>query len=127
MFEGELEKSLEAFTGFEERHPGRIREISMANELTGWVLAKLGRWEEAIPWFEKNLQLDFSDPNENFYFAGEKWDMKGRSLVWLRSFAYDFEDTVRFDQFNELIESDSSEPPNFKIGIFPHSFYQEIN
>src|SRR5690606_15241575 len=62
------EQALREFAGFEERHPNRPREISMANHMQGFLAAELGRWEEAVSHFERNMKLDTSDPREGFYW-----------------------------------------------------------
>lgn len=71
MYEGDLEKALVEFTSFETRHPGRKREISMANLFQGYLHGKLGNWDECRKYYEKVIAEDLTDPREMFSFRGE--------------------------------------------------------
>jgi hypothetical protein len=130
MFEGRKEDALASIDGFEERWPGRTREIAFAKELAGQALAKLGRYNEAVEQFESVLAMDFSDPDENYYWGGEQWDIKLRSAVWLRSYASDYGDTKRYEQYNEYIKTqknkETAQDTSYNY-CFPHSFYERTN
>ena len=87
-------------------------------------------WEEAVAEFESVLAMDFSDPAENFYFSGRRWDVKARSAVWLRSFAHDFGDTTRYEQYDAYLKAGENEfdaPIDTPDFAFPHGFYEKWN
>jgi len=128
LFNGDKERALEDFQGFETRHPNRPREIAMANQMQGWMLAELGRWEEAVPYFERNLAMEFP-PEERFYWKGEPWNLKRLSSKWLMHYAGKFEDAARQKQYAEYVDSAKFDegvgalPTGFDFA-FPHEFYQ---
>ena len=85
-------ESLKAFEGFDERHPGRIREISMANNMRAECNAELKNWPAAKQWWERTLAMDLSDPSECFYWKGERWNLKENAAKWLCHYAKSFSD-----------------------------------
>jgi len=127
MYAGDKQKALECILGFKQRHPQRLREISMANQITGWLLAELDRWEEAVPYFEENLNIDLSDSNEVFYYGAQTCNVKERSANWLRWYAKKFNDQERLQKYEkytnaeEYLTNTPPEPMNFP---FPHQYYE---
>ncbi len=77
------QESLDAFAGFEERHPGRTREISMALNMRAYNHADLGDWPSAKANWERILAMDISDPRERFQWKGELNNVKQvAALLW---------------------------------------------
>lgn len=125
-----LRIALTEFEGFETRHPNEIREISMANHMLGYLYNKLGDWEKSKQYYKKNLTLDLSDPKDNFYWKGERWNLKKKSLQKLQKYAKLMEDTTTEDfcknalLTEEHLQNIQAETTAFDIA-FPHKFYQE--
>ncbi len=128
LYEEDLEQALSEFAGFETRHPNRLREIAMANQMRGWMLAELERWEEAVPWFERNLEIDLP-PEESFYWKGERWNLKRLASKWLMHYAGRFEDRERQKRYAEYVDNARYDdgvaplPADFD-SAFPHEFYE---
>jgi tetratricopeptide (TPR) repeat protein len=130
LHEGDKEAALAALRGFAERHPGRARETAMANHVQGWLLAETGRWQEAVVFFERNLELPLDDPSESFYWRGERWNMRRLSAKWLLHYAGRFGDAERQRAYAEYVDQGLHEAgvaevdPRAFDTAFPHSFYE---
>jgi hypothetical protein len=128
MYEVDYEKGIQAFQGFESRHPGRIREIAMANQLQGFLYGKTNNWGKSIEFYEKNFSLDFSDPKEMFSFRGEPWNLKERACKWLQVFAEKFQDGTRCQLYKSYLDTEhfkmSSDLVNANYAFFS-KFYEE--
>lgn len=131
-----IRQGIDAFEGFEERHVGRLREISMANHMRAWLYGMAGDWERSKVFIDANLKLDFSDPREGFYWAGEQWDVRKLSLERGVFFSAKFGDKAANQGYQNLLNSHTglvrfSSPNEQKDAThsictaFPHAFYSE--
>jgi hypothetical protein len=130
MYEGLKQQALEELEGFADRHPGCTREISQANLTEGLLLAQMGEWAPAKRAFERNLWLDFTDPEQNFYWAGERWNMRKRSADYISFYANQFGDAAASAEIAEYLAAEhhlEEQPPadNRFDHAFPHTFYQK--
>jgi tetratricopeptide (TPR) repeat protein len=128
MYEGKREEGIQAFQGFENRHPGRIREIAMANQLQGFLYGKLNNWEKCREFYERNFSLDLSSPKEMFSFGGEPWNLKERACKWLHVYAAIFHDDPRVQLYKSYLDTEhfkmSSDLSNANYAFFS-AFYEE--
>ncbi len=123
-------ESLKAFEGFDERHPGRIREISMANNMRAECNAELKNWPAAKQWWERTLAMDLSDPSECFYWKGERWNLKENAAKWLCHYAKLFSDReteLRCIQYLDAKQHEAGLAGRAARvdASFPHGFYGE--
>lgn len=128
LYEGKKAEALVALQRFEERHPGRTREISQANLNQGLLHAELREWPKAKEFLERNLLLDYSNPEENFYWQGKRWDMKKRSAEYLFFYAQQAGDEETFKKYKAYVadrEYQKGAPDLRRFDVaFPHVLYE---
>ncbi len=129
LYEGRHAEALTAFNGFETRHPGRIRETCMAYHMRGFLHGRLGDWTNCLASYNALLAIVSSDPVEDFYWAGERYDMRRFATQWLRVYAVQFKDqeiVAQCDTELALMDANPLSEPNPAVldMAFPHGFYE---
>lgn len=123
-------RCFDLFIGFEQRHPGRIREISMALDMQANCAYVYGDWATSKAIFEKILAMNLSDPNECFYWKGERWNMKDRAssrLVLYAECLHDEATLAKYRDYRSAEQYKQGAPPEDSMydKAFPHRFYTE--
>lgn len=124
--------SLALLDGFEERHPGRMREISMVNHMRGFLSFHLDRWEDCQEYFYRNMTTDLSNPRECFYWKGDRWNLAELGAKLLKDYAKEREDKIVEEEMNSFLDQKlfltNAPGPVTEVDFdfaFPHQFYEE--
>lgn len=128
LYEGNKEKALELFLGFEERHPERPRETLMAYMMTGYIYGHQGDWNKCRTFYEKVIYTANNDPKEYFSWKGEPLNLRLRAVKWLQSFANQFNDKNTFEQYKAMRNSELFTQDEIIVNSdfsFPNQFYSE--
>lgn len=98
-------KALDLLDNLESKYPSRVREISMANHLLGYLHQELGDWETAKSFYKRNMEKPIEDPDECFYWIGERWNMAERSAQKVKEFAEKRNDLEALQEATVFLES----------------------
>lgn len=133
MYEGDKAQSLVEFDGFELRHPGRAREIAMADLYRGTMHGELGQWQECRDYLHSVMTNAPQEDEESFFWAGEKWDLREKAAKTLKLYAVKFADQEVIEQCNTALSSaeqraalQATAEPNL-FAAFPHKYYEREN
>jgi tetratricopeptide (TPR) repeat protein len=79
FYDGKFEDAITRFEALIAAYPARPRETAMAHLYLAEAAYKADNWTLAKQHYEAVLAYDFSDPKENFYWLGERWNLKKRA------------------------------------------------
>jgi tetratricopeptide (TPR) repeat protein len=131
FYEGKYDEAITALEGVRADYPNRIRERSMASMFLGEIYFRLKKWDLCQHYYNDVIAADFSDPEENFYWAGEKWNLPKRAAQKIADYAQEFLDTDTRESYLSKIENgDYDEPAQATEQTtidtaFPHGFYEK--
>lgn len=130
FYENRFEEAAEALEVVLRAWPNRTRETAMARLFLADTYHKLGNWEMTKHQLQQVIATDFSDPAENFYWAGERWDLSARAREKLKFRAREQGDTAALTELD--VAQATAPDAHAKVDedgsldrFFPHSFYSE--
>jgi tetratricopeptide (TPR) repeat protein len=133
FYEGKYDEAVTVLEGVRADYPNRIRERSMASMFLGEIYFRSKKWDLCQHYYNDVIAADFSDPEENFYWEGEKWNLPKRAAQKIADYAQEFLDTDTRESYLSKIENgDYDEKAQAKEAstttidtAFPHGFYEK--
>lgn len=132
FYDGKFEDAITRFEALIAAYPARPRETAMAHLYLAEAAYKADNWTLAKQHYEAVLGYDFSDPKENFYWLGERWNLKKRAADNLLFKAKEQGDTETAATYETYIQDESylagtpSDNPAFDKA-YPHCFYERTS
>ncbi len=132
FYDGKFEDAITRFEALITAYPERPRETAMAHLYLAEAAYRADNWTLAKQHYEAVLAYDFSDPNECFYWMGERWNLKKRAADNLLFKAKEQGDTETAATYETYIQDESylagtpSDNPAFDKA-YPHCFYERTS
>ncbi|MBX3729650.1 MAG: SPOR domain-containing protein, partial [Candidatus Sumerlaeia bacterium] len=136
--EGKKEQAIEHLREFVTRHPGRLREQSMAMWMAAKAAGELGLYEEACELLDPLFTVSLEQSDERFYWQGRPWRLQENTAKWMARYRGRLGDTDGYNQYRDLsdalrllreqvddAEGGSAVHANDELDVaFPHSLYE---